>query len=76
MNEYLWNVGLLSSDCWGASSVGVKRPVREIDHSRPSSAEVKNAWSYYTSPPYVFIAWCLVKHKENFAFSLQDLELH
>jgi hypothetical protein len=25
---------------------GVERPRREADHSRPSSAEVKNAWSY------------------------------
>jgi hypothetical protein len=29
-----------------AVSLGVKRPVREADHSPPSSAEVKNAWSY------------------------------
>jgi len=30
----------------GALSLGVKRPGREADHSPPSSAEVKNAWSY------------------------------
>jgi hypothetical protein len=35
----------------GALSLGVKRPVREADHSPPSSDEVKNAWSY-TSTPY------------------------
>jgi hypothetical protein len=29
----------------GALSLGIKRPVREADHSSPSSAEVKNAWS-------------------------------
>jgi hypothetical protein len=29
---------------------GVKRPEREIDHSPPSSAEVKNAWSYTSTP--------------------------
>jgi len=27
-------------------SLGVKRPDRENDHSPPSSAEVKDAWSY------------------------------
>jgi hypothetical protein len=27
-------------------SLGVKRPEREADHSPPSSAEVKNVWSY------------------------------
>jgi hypothetical protein len=29
----------------------VKRPGREADHSHPSSAEVKNAWSYTPTPP-------------------------
>jgi hypothetical protein len=30
---------------------GVKRLVREADHSPQSSAEVKNAWSYTFTPP-------------------------
>jgi hypothetical protein len=30
---------------------GVKRPEREADHSPPSSAEVKNAWSYTSTTP-------------------------
>jgi hypothetical protein len=30
---------------------GVKRPGREADHSSPSSAEVKNAWSYTSTAP-------------------------
>jgi hypothetical protein len=30
---------------WGALSSRAKRPGREADHSLPSSAEVKNAWS-------------------------------
>jgi hypothetical protein len=34
-----------------AISPGVKRPGREGDHSFPSSAEVKNAWSYTSIPP-------------------------
>jgi hypothetical protein len=38
----------------GALSLGVKRPGREADHSPPSSAEVKNAWSYISSPPIRF----------------------
>jgi hypothetical protein len=32
----------------------------ETDHSPPSNAEVKNAWSYTSTPQYVFLAWCLV----------------
>jgi hypothetical protein len=34
-----------------ALSLGVKRPRRAADHSPPSSAEVKNAWSYTPNPP-------------------------
>jgi hypothetical protein len=32
-----------------------------------SSAEVKNAWNYTSSPQYIFMAWCLVKHRDNFS---------
>jgi hypothetical protein len=35
----------------GGLSLGVMRPGRETDHSPPSSAEVKNAWSYTSTPP-------------------------
>jgi hypothetical protein len=34
----------------GALSLGVKRPGREADHSPPSSADVKNAWRYTSTP--------------------------
>jgi hypothetical protein len=37
---------------------GVKRSGREADQSPPSSAEVKNAWSYTSTLQYVFMAWC------------------
>jgi hypothetical protein len=35
----------------GALSLGVKRSEREADYTPPSSAEVKNAWSYASTPP-------------------------
>jgi hypothetical protein len=53
----------------GALSLGVKRPEREADHSPPSTAEVKTAWSYTSTPQYVFMAWCLVKHRDKFTSS-------
>jgi hypothetical protein len=53
----------------GALSLGVKRPGRGTDHSPPSSAEVKNASSYTSTPLYVFMAWCLVNHRD-FTFYL------
>jgi hypothetical protein len=43
-------------------TLGLKRPGREAYHSPPSSAEVTNAWSYTSTVPYVFMAWCLVTH--------------
>jgi hypothetical protein len=48
---------------------GVKRPGRETDNSPPSSAEVKNAWSYTSTPQYVFMTWCSVKQRD-FTFYL------
>jgi hypothetical protein len=45
---------------------GVKRPGREADHSRPSSAEVKNEWSYIYTPQHVFMPRCLVKPSDTF----------
>jgi len=35
---------------------------REGDHSPPSSAEAKNAWSYTSTPQHVFMSLCLIKH--------------
>jgi hypothetical protein len=52
----------------GALYLEIKRPGREADHSSPSSAKVKNAWSYTSIPKYVFTAKCLVKHRINFTF--------
>jgi hypothetical protein len=56
----------------GALSVGVKRPGREVDHSRPSSAEVMKAWSYSSTPPIrlhgVALSW--KKHRDSFTFTL------
>jgi hypothetical protein len=60
----------------------VASPGGKADHSSPSSAEVKNAWSYTSIPQYVFMAWCLirlgyvftawylVKHRDNFTSTL------
>jgi hypothetical protein len=52
--------------CTGGSFPEVKWHGRETDHSHPSSAEVKNAMSYTSTPPYVFMAWCMVTHRGNF----------
>jgi hypothetical protein len=43
-----------------ALSPGVKRPVREADQSPPISVEIKNTWIYTLTPPYIFMACCLI----------------
>jgi len=48
----------------------LKHPGYIADHSPPSSGNVKNAWSYTSTPPYVFMAWSLVKHMD-FTYVLQ-----
>jgi hypothetical protein len=60
----------------GALSPGVKWPGNEANHAPPSSAEVRKAWSYTFTPPYIFMMWCLIiyyhgliiKHRNNFNF--------
>jgi hypothetical protein len=44
----------------GALSPRVKRPRSESNRSPPTSAEVKNTWIYTSTPPYVFMALCLI----------------
>jgi hypothetical protein len=39
----------------------------EADDLPPSSAEVKNM-DYTFTPPYIFMAWCLIKQSNNFTF--------
>jgi hypothetical protein len=54
----------------GALSLVVKQPGRETDHSPPSNAEVKNAWNDTSTPQYILMVWCLVKHRDNFTLPL------
>jgi hypothetical protein len=53
----------------GALSLGAKRSGRAAHHSPPSSADVKNAWSYTSTPPYIFMAWDLLTNREKFTFT-------
>jgi hypothetical protein len=58
----------------GALSLRVKQPGHEANLSPPSSAEFKNARSYTFTPQYVFMAWCLIKHRDNFTFTLPSYQ--
>jgi hypothetical protein len=63
----LWDPpSLLSNGYWG-----LKRPGHEDDHSPPSSAEIKECVQLYTIQ-YFFMAWCLVKQRDNFTFTFKE----
>jgi len=53
----------------GDSSSDIKQPGREADHLLRSSAKVKNTYICTSSPPYAFMAWRLIKHRDNFSCS-------
>jgi hypothetical protein len=40
-----------------ALSMGIKWPGHKINHSPTSNDKVKNAWSYISTIPYVFMAY-------------------
>jgi hypothetical protein len=68
--DRLWDPpSLLSNVYQGALSLGVKRLGREADQLPPSSAEVKNAQSYTSTPQYAFMALCSVKAQGQLYFT-------
>jgi hypothetical protein len=46
----------------------VNQSVREAEASHSLSAEVKNTWKYTSTPPNVFMTWCLITHRGDFTF--------
>jgi hypothetical protein len=54
----------------GCSFPRRKQPGHEADHSSSCIAKVKNVWLYTFTPPFVFMVWYLVKHGNNFTFTL------
>ncbi|PNF33665.1 hypothetical protein B7P43_G12330 [Cryptotermes secundus] len=55
----------------GGFSSGVKRLEREAGRSPPTSAQVGQEYvDLYIHSSYAFMAWYLIKHRDNFAFYL------
>jgi len=50
----------------GTLSPAVKRPGLKAGHLLKPSTEVRNPWSYTPTPPYVFMALCLIKYRDKF----------
>jgi hypothetical protein len=47
----------------GALSAGAKQLGHEADHSPIPSTKIKKMWKYKATPPYIIMAWCLIKHR-------------
>jgi hypothetical protein len=60
----------------GALYLGLKQPGREVDHSPPSSAEVKNGEAI---PPFLSMSpWhsaLIITHRDDFTCTLQGSSL-
>jgi hypothetical protein len=50
---------------------GAKWPGHEANHLPTSSVEVKNTWGYTSTPPCIWIAWCVIKHQEHLMFTVR-----
>jgi hypothetical protein len=59
---------------WELFPWGRMWPKHEADHSTSPSVKVKNAWHYTSTPLYIFVAWCLVKHRDTFTFTFTFIQ--
>jgi hypothetical protein len=53
-------------------SQAIKKPGQGGAHPLASSAEVENPWRLTSTSLYIFTAWYLLKHSENFSFASQQ----
>jgi hypothetical protein len=56
LNITLTSTQPAASICTGVLFQGVKKPEREINHSCPCGAEIKNEWNYTSVPLYASMA--------------------
>jgi hypothetical protein len=43
-------------------------PGGDADHIFSSSTKDRNSWSYNSNSLHVFMSWCLIRQRDNFAF--------
>jgi hypothetical protein len=53
--DRLWGPRSLLLNGYRGSFPGVKRPGSEVDHLPPFSAEIRNGWSYTSTPLHGFV---------------------
>jgi hypothetical protein len=75
-SEWLWDPpNLLSKGYQGLCPWGYSGRVVKLTTHLHLVPRSKNEWSYTSTPQYAFMAWCLVKHTDNFTFIEQLLSL-
>jgi hypothetical protein len=60
-----YNENTLKNYTLWALSPGVKRLGHDANHSPPTSIDVKKTWIYKSTPPYVFMLKCSIKHTDT-----------
>jgi hypothetical protein len=55
---------------WGSNRTPLACKSGTLLLDQPVQPEAKNAMSYAFTPPYIFTAWYLIKHRNNSAFIL------
>jgi hypothetical protein len=60
VNPVFYSMGILV-----VLTLGVKPSKHEADHTFQSSAKVKNAWRYTSTPPYIFMTWQLITTRDS-----------
>jgi len=53
----LWYPLSIPLNGYWCSFPGLKRSGRDVDHSAPSSADVKNEWTFTSPPLHAFMVW-------------------
>jgi hypothetical protein len=53
------------SMCTGDSIMRVTHPGPSAGHLPETTPEVKNVWACTSTPPYAFMAWFLIRHRDR-----------
>jgi len=68
--DWLWNPSSPLQNGHWSPSFGVKWPGHEANHSPPTTAKVKKAWSNTFISPYIFTARLFINPRDNFIIFL------
>jgi hypothetical protein len=55
-------------------TIGTEGSFSGAETAGAREADVKKEWSYTSTPPYVFMAWWKIKHREIVTFYFRGLE--